>query len=249
MGDRLRLSRARGRPRRARGISDPEHGAHASICIQCPPSQIQSPARPTRSQFCLRLRIDQQANLPRAIRTGLQLLSGHRACVIGTPAREGAAASPKRSRARARGGVHNSISYWNPVGGSDETARGNLLHAMELLKQAGFIVENMRLIDTATGEPMQVEFLIRNPAYKPIILIYKAALERLGIGVTIRLVDPVHYENRLRDWDFDIVVNSWVETLTPGNEQRTYWGSKAAQTPGSRHIVGISNHAVDALIG
>jgi microcin C transport system substrate-binding protein len=141
-----------------------------------------------------------------------------------------------------------TTAYWNPVGGSDETARGNLLHAMELLKQAGFIVESMRLIDTATGEPMQVEFLIRNPAYKPIILIYKAALERLGIGVTIRLVDPVQYENRLRDWDFDIVVNSWVETLSPGNEQRNYWGSKAAQTPGSRNIVGISNHAVDALI-
>jgi microcin C transport system substrate-binding protein len=119
---------------------------------------------------------------------------------------------------------------------------------MELLKQAGFIVENMRLIDTATGEPMQVEFLIRNPAYKPIILIYKAALERLGIGVTIRLVDPVQYENRLRDWDFDIVVNSWVQTLSPGNEQRNYWGSNAAQTPGSRNIVGINNHAVDTLI-
>jgi microcin C transport system substrate-binding protein len=139
-------------------------------------------------------------------------------------------------------------AYWNPVGGSDETARGNLLHGMELLKQAGFRVENLQLIDTATGEPMQVEFLIRNPGYKPIILIYKAALERLGIGVTVRLVDPVQYENRLREWDFDIVVNSWIETLSPGNEQRDYWGSNAAQRPGSRNIVGISNHAVDALI-
>ena len=139
-------------------------------------------------------------------------------------------------------------AYWNPVGGSDETARGNLLHGMELLKQAGFRVENLQLIYTATGEPMQVEFLIRNPAYKPIILIYKASLERLGIGVTIRLVDPVQYENRLREWDFDIVVNSWIETLSPGNEQRDYWGSNAAQRSGSRNIVGISNHAVDALI-
>jgi microcin C transport system substrate-binding protein len=104
------------------------------------------------------------------------------------------------------------------MGGSDETARGNLLHGMDLLKQAGFRVENLQLVDTATGEPMQVEFLIRNPGYKPIILIYKAALERLGIGVTVRLVDPVQYENRLREWDFDIVVNSWIETLSPGNE-------------------------------
>ena len=76
---------------------------------------------------------------------------------------------------------------------------------------------------------MQVEFLVDNPGYEPFTLLYKASLERLGIGVTVRLVDPVQYENRLRQWDFDIVVNSWIETLSPGNEQRDYWGSRAAR--------------------
>jgi microcin C transport system substrate-binding protein len=141
-----------------------------------------------------------------------------------------------------------TTAYSNPVGGSDEAARKNLLHAVELLSQAGFSVRDMRLIDLATNEPMKVEFLIQNPAFKPIILIYKAGLERLGVEVTIRLVDPTQYENRLREWDFDVVVNSWIETLSPGNEQRDYWGSTAAQTPGSRNIIGIRNHAVNALI-
>jgi microcin C transport system substrate-binding protein len=138
--------------------------------------------------------------------------------------------------------------YWNPVGGSDEAARGNLLHGVELLNRAGYKVQDMQLVETRTGDPMQVEFLIQNPGFKPVILIYKAALERLGIAVTIRLVDAAQYWNRLRDWDFDIVVNSWPESLSPGNEQRDYWGSSAARVPGSRNIVGISNRAVDALI-
>jgi microcin C transport system substrate-binding protein len=141
-----------------------------------------------------------------------------------------------------------TTEYQNPIGGSDEAARKNLLRGMELLKEAGFRVQNLQLVNTATGEPMQVEFLIDNPAYKPVLLIYKAALQRLGMEVTIRVVDPAQYENRLRGWDFDIVVNSWIEPLSPGNEQRDYWGSAAAQTPGSSNIVGISNQAVNVLI-
>jgi microcin C transport system substrate-binding protein len=73
-------------------------------------------------------------------------------------------------------------------------------------------------------------------------------LARLGIEVTVRIVDDVQYENRLRQWDFDAVVESWTETLSPGNELRDYWGSRAAVTPGSRNIIGIANKAVDSLI-
>jgi microcin C transport system substrate-binding protein len=64
----------------------------------------------------------------------------------------------------------------------------------------------------------------------------------------VRTVDDPQYENRLRNWDFDIIVASWPESLSPGNEQRDYWGSPAADTPGSRNYVGIKNPAVDALI-
>ena len=138
--------------------------------------------------------------------------------------------------------------YWNPVGGNADAARNNQREAMELLELVGFRVRDFKLVHTATGEPLTIEFLLANPSYERVVLFYKQSLERLGIGVTVRTVDDVQYENRLRHWDFDIVVESWTETLSPGNEQRDYWGSQAAVTAGSRNIVGIANTAVDSLI-
>jgi microcin C transport system substrate-binding protein len=105
----------------------------------------------------------------------------------------------------------------------------------------------MALVGPA-GERVAVEFLIGNRGFEPCVLIYKAALERLGIAVSVRLVDPVQYENRVRQRDFDIIIDFWTQTLTPGNEQRGYWGSQAAATSGSRNSIGIENPAVDALI-
>ena len=66
--------------------------------------------------------------------------------------------------------------------------------------------------------------------------------------MTVRTVDDAQYENRLRSWDFDIITNSWGESLSPGNEQRGYWGSQAADQPGSLNLIGIKNPAVDAMI-
>jgi microcin C transport system substrate-binding protein len=138
--------------------------------------------------------------------------------------------------------------YWNPISGSEAAERANLLDAMGLLFQAGFEVDNLVLLDPETGEQMKVEFLIGDKSFERIVLFYQTCLQRLGINVTVRYVDDVQYFNRLREWDFDIVVANWLETLTPGSEQRDYWGSAAANTPGSRNLVGIKNPAVDALI-
>ena len=66
--------------------------------------------------------------------------------------------------------------------------------------------------------------------------------------MSLRIVDDAQYENRLRQWDFDMIVAVWGQSLSPGNEQRGFWGSKAADQPGSRNLVGIKNPAVDALI-
>src|SRR4029077_8755991 len=77
---------------------------------------------------------------------------------------------------------------------------------------------------------------------------YMPSLVRLGIDVTVRSVDHIQYENRLRNFDFDIIVASWPQSLAPGNEQRDLWSSQAADTPGSRNYVGMKNPAVDALI-
>jgi microcin C transport system substrate-binding protein len=138
--------------------------------------------------------------------------------------------------------------YWNPVGGNPERDRDNLLEAMRLLEAAGFAVRDLRLIDLKTGEPLQVEFLLSAPTYERFVLYYQDSLQRLGIDVVVRVVDDVQYENRLRNWEFDIVVAAWDESLTPGNEQRDYWGSRAANTPGSRNLVGIVDKVIDALI-
>jgi microcin C transport system substrate-binding protein len=138
--------------------------------------------------------------------------------------------------------------YWNPVNNSDAAERGNLLEAMRLLSQAGFEVKDLVLIDPTSGQQLEVEFLIGDQSLERIALFYQPLLQRLGINVTVRSVDDVQYVNRLRDWDFDIVIANWEESLTPGNEQRDYWGSRAADAAGSRNLVGIKNPAVDALI-
>ena len=138
--------------------------------------------------------------------------------------------------------------FKNPVGGSPEAVRANLRHAMHLLREAGYEVRNQVLINSKTGEPLTVEFLVGAPQYERIVLFYKASLERLGIDATLRTVDQAQYENRVRGFDFDIIISAWPQSLSPGNEQRGYWGSHAADQPGTRNLAGIKNPAVDTLI-
>ena len=138
--------------------------------------------------------------------------------------------------------------YTNSVGGNAEAMRANLREAVRLAKEAGFEIRDKRLVDSRTGEPLTVEFLNEQPDFERIILFYKASLERLGIGVTVRTVDHSQYENRLRSRDFDVVTMLRLQSLSPGNEQRDFWGSAAADAPGSQNLIGIKNTAVDALI-
>jgi microcin C transport system substrate-binding protein len=138
--------------------------------------------------------------------------------------------------------------YTNPVGGSPENTRANLRDGVRLLREAGYEIRNQRLINTSTGEPFSVEFLLSSPDSVRFVEPYKPSLERLGIAVTLRVVDGPQYENRLRQWDYDIITAVWGESLSPGNEQRGQWGSRAADQPGSRNLVGIKNPVIDALI-
>jgi microcin C transport system substrate-binding protein len=138
--------------------------------------------------------------------------------------------------------------YSNPVGGNPQAVRGNLREAVRLLKEAGYEVRNEMLVNSKTGEPYTVEFLAEDPSFERVFLFYKPSLDRLGVSVTVRTVDDAQYENRRRNWDFDIVTASWGQSLSPGNEQRGYWGSQAADQPGSLNLIGIKNPAVDAMI-
>ncbi|MET0676858.1 MAG: extracellular solute-binding protein, partial [Bradyrhizobium sp.] len=113
--------------------------------------------------------------------------------------------------------------YTNPVGGNAEAVRENLREATRLLKEAGYEVRERKLVDSKTGAPFTLELLGADPSFERVMLFFKPSLERLGIAVSVRTIDPAQYENRLRSWDFDVVVSSWPESLSPGNEQREYW--------------------------
>ncbi len=140
-----------------------------------------------------------------------------------------------------------TAEYKNPVGGSAENVRANLREGMRLLKEAGYEVKDRKLVGP-NGAPLEIELLSYDPSFERVMLFFKPSLERLGIAVSVRSIDATQYENRLRSWDFDIVVASWGESLSPGNEQREFWGSQAASRPGSRNLVGIANPAIDKLI-
>jgi microcin C transport system substrate-binding protein len=138
--------------------------------------------------------------------------------------------------------------YTNPVGGNPEAVRNNLREALRLFREAGYEVRDTRLVDARSGKQFAVEFLVDEPAAERFVLFYKPSLDRLGMTVNVRVVDAAQYENRLRQWDFDIIVASWAQSLSPGNEQRGFWSSQAADQPGSRNLIGIKNPAVDSLI-
>jgi microcin C transport system substrate-binding protein len=138
--------------------------------------------------------------------------------------------------------------YTNPVSDGAESIRANLRDATRLLQQAGYEVRDRKLVNAKTGEPFTVEILIDRPEWERIVLPYKPSLERLGIQMSLRVVDDAQYENRLRQWDYDIVVANWGQSISPGNEQRGFWTTRAADQPGSRNLVGIKNPAVDQLV-
>jgi microcin C transport system substrate-binding protein len=137
--------------------------------------------------------------------------------------------------------------YQNPVNGNPENVRANLREATRLLKEAGFEVKDRKLVDPS-GQPVTVEFLSRDQGDERITLFYKPNLERLGVTVNFRTVDDEQYQNRLRNFDFDLTTVVWGQSLSPGNEQRDFFGSQSADRPGSRNIPGIKNPAIDTLI-
>jgi microcin C transport system substrate-binding protein len=126
--------------------------------------------------------------------------------------------------------------------------RHNLRIGLEMLHEAGWEVQNGRLVNKQTGQPLAFEILLVQPAFERIVGPFVQNLKRLGIDARIRTVDTAQYQNRLNDFDFDMIVGSWGESQSPGNEQRDYWGSQAADTRGSRNLAGVQSPVVDALI-
>jgi microcin C transport system substrate-binding protein len=141
-----------------------------------------------------------------------------------------------------------TTGYTNPVNGTPEKVRANLREATRVLREAGYDVRQRRLFNAKSGQALTAELLVEDQSYERFALFLKPSLERLGIELTLRIVDEVQYQNRLRTWDFDLVIASWPESLSPGNEQRDFWGSKSADRVASRNYIGIKSPAVDTLI-
>ena len=150
-----------------------------------------------------------------------------------------------------RGRVPDEVfakEYIPPVGGSDEALRTNLRVALDLLKAAGWVIKDRKLVDGKTGKPFAFEILLAQPTFERVVLPFVRNLERLGIEARVRTVEPAQYRKRSDDFDFDMVVETFGQSLSPGNEQRDFWSTAAAAIPGSRNTIGVKDPVVDELI-
>ncbi|MDP6343752.1 MAG: extracellular solute-binding protein, partial [Alphaproteobacteria bacterium] len=141
-----------------------------------------------------------------------------------------------------------SKTYQAPKTDGSGKSRRNLRLAKRLLEAAGWKVKDGRLTNQASGEAMQIEILLVQQGFERIVAPMVRAMERLGVAAKVRVIDTSQYINRVRDFDFDLMVAGWGQSLSPGNEQRDFWGSAAADRPGSRNYIGIKDPAIDKLI-
>jgi microcin C transport system substrate-binding protein len=157
----------------------------------------------------------------------------------------------KEFKAKFPDGISDTVftePYRNPVGGSDENVRANLKQAVGLFKEAGYEIRDGKMVNAATGEPFEIEFLYYQPDADRQVQFWRTNLEKIGVGFNIRVVDTSAYIERLRNFDYDAIIGVWGQSLSPGNEQREYWGTEAASREGSRNYAGISEPVIDALI-
>ncbi len=135
-----------------------------------------------------------------------------------------------------------------PTSGGSGNPRENLRTASQLLSEAGWEIQNGQLTSTATGEVMTLEFLLYSPTFERIVSPVVQNLQRLGIEANFRTVEPAQYQELVQTFNYDAIVATASQSLSPGNEQRNYWSSEAADTEGSSNWAGIKNSVVDALI-
>ncbi len=126
--------------------------------------------------------------------------------------------------------------------------RKELAKANSLLKESGWELHEGKLMNKDLNKFLEFEILLVSPAFERIVLPFIDNLEKLGISVSLRTIDSAQYQQRIDSFDFDMVVSTFRQSLSPGNEQRNFWGSDAASTNGSRNIIGIQNNVVDSII-
>ena len=139
-------------------------------------------------------------------------------------------------------------TYRLPVTDGSGRDRAALRSALKLLSEAGYELDGTVLRQRSTRTPLAFEILVTTRDQERIALAYQRDLKRAGIEASVRAVDPVQFDQRRLGYEFDMLQNRWDQSLSPGNEQSFYWGSQAADTPGTRNYMGARDPAIDALI-
>ena len=167
-----------------------------------------------------------------------------------------------------------TTEWKNPVNKTPEDFRNHMREASKLLAEAGWTIQEVAIEEDGScgtfcsimrsvglssppkanvlrndkGERLDAEFLLESPEFQRIVLPYVQDLQKLGINASIRMVDSAQYKRREDAHDYDIIIDNFAQSESPGNEQRDFWGSAAADRNGSRNTAGIKNPAVDKLI-
>jgi peptide/nickel transport system substrate-binding protein len=138
---------------------------------------------------------------------------------------------------------------WSPpVSDGSGRDRATLKRALDLLAAAGYELRGTELVGRKSGRQLTFEILVTARDEERLALLFSQSLKRAGIAARVRIVDAVQYEGRRLSYDFDMIENRWDQSLSPGNEQAFYWGSAAADQPGTRNYMGVKSAAVDAMI-
>ena len=137
--------------------------------------------------------------------------------------------------------------FMPPVSDGSGQDRALLRKASQLLQQAGYAIKDGKRVDPK-GERVTFEFLIDEPTFQPHHMPFIKNLGVLGIDATLRIVDPVQFRKRVDEFDFDVTVQRFGFSTTPGNSLRSYFSSQAAAIKGSQNLGGIADPAIDALI-
>jgi microcin C transport system substrate-binding protein len=135
-----------------------------------------------------------------------------------------------------------------PVYAAPKDERTHLQEAVKLFGEAGWHIKDGKMVNDKTGQPFEIEILSNSDTVQTTVNAYTNSLRKIGVTATLRIVDTAQYVNRVNDFDFDMIIASLAQSESPGNEQRDFWSSKAADSPGSRNYSGIKDPVVDALV-
>lgn len=138
--------------------------------------------------------------------------------------------------------------YQPPETDGQQGVRNNLRSALELLRSAGYAIENGKMVHKSTGKPLAFEILLFQKSFERVVLPFKNNLAKLGIDVSVRLVDSNQYVQRVREFDYDMITQVMPQSDSPGNEQREYWHSDNVEAVGSRNYMGVNDPVVDELV-